>query len=362
MLYVKFQPNDSGDFARDVKKRVNAYFAENNLSEKANGAMVFKTVGVLSLLWLPYFLILSNLFSPLAMLGLAIVMGIGMPGCGFCIGHDAIHGAYSSRQWVNAILGKTFDLMGGSSYMWRITHNVIHHTYTNIQGIDEDLEVSPLLRLSPTSTYYWFHRFQPYYALIAYSFTTLFWVFSKDYGQLMRKDLGPYRNIKHPRGEVAKLFAGKIFCYLYTIVVPLMVLDIPLWQFAIGYFAMHVTAGLILSLVFQLAHVCEGPDHLPVPDTGIVDDAWLIHQMKTTANFGKQNKLLCWYVGGLNFQVEHHLFPKVCSIHYPAISSIVERVARDHGVPYHAHETFMDAIKSHLKMLKYLGDPFGVVA
>ena len=149
----------------------------------------------------------------------------------------------------------------------------------------------------------------------------------------------------------------KIVYYAYMIVLPLLILNITWWQFAIGFLTIHLTAGLILGVVFQLAHVVEGPEHFTSTGNDVMEDAWLVHEMKTTSNFGRHNKLLCWYVGGLNFQIEHHLFPKVCSIHYPAISSIVEQVAEQHGVPYHHHKTLRSAIGSHYRMLKRLGKP-----
>jgi linoleoyl-CoA desaturase len=240
--------------------------------------------------------------------------------------------------------------------MWKITHNVIHHTYTNIQGIDEDLEVSPLLRLSPASEHRPFHRFQHIYGLATYSLSTLFWVFAKDYKYILQKDLGPYRDVRHPRDEIVKMLAMKVVYYTYMIVIPLLVLDIPWWQFGIGFIAVHLTAGIILGVVFQLAHVVEGPEHFKA-DGQVMEDSWLVHEMKTTSDFGRGNRLLCWYVGGLNFQIEHHLFPRVCSIHYPAISPIVEGVAREHGIPYHSHPTLRESIRSHVRMLKELGRP-----
>ena len=354
---VKFAPDREQAFIQELKDRVNAYFTEQGIGQKANAAMVMKTITMLSLTFVPYFLILFGGFPPLAMLGLAIVMGIGMAGCGFSIAHDALHGAYSSNRRVNAALGMTFDLLGANGYLWKITHNVIHHTYTNIQGIDEDLEVSPLLRLSPESELKPIHRFQHYYAIGAYSLSTLFWVFVKDYKYAMQRDLGPYENIKHPRSQIAVMIGMKIVYYIYMIILPLIVLDLPLWQFAVGFVAMHLTAGAILGVVFQLAHVVEGPDHLKATDDTVIEDTWLVHEMKTTSDFGRSNKLLCWYVGGLNFQVEHHLFPRICSIHYPAISPIVEAVATKHGIPYHSHPTLTAAIASHLRMLKALGNP-----
>lgn len=261
------------------------------------------------------------------MLGLAVLMGVGTARVGFSIAHDALHGAYSSSRRVNEWLGLSFDLMGANGY----------------------------LCLSPSSEHRWFHRYQHVYGLAKYSLSTLFWVFVKDYKYMLQKDLGPYRDIRHPRAEVAKLIGMKLVYYGYTIVVPLLVLDLAWWQFAIGFLAMHLTAGLILGVVFQLAHVVEGPEHFETPSDHRMEDSWLVHEMKTTADFGRGNRLLCWYVGGLNFQIEHHLFPRVCSIHYPAISPIVEEVAGKHGIPYHSHPTLRASIASHLRMPRTLG-------
>ena len=342
-------------FAAHVKERVAEYFKTRGVSPKANASMILRTVLVLTLTFGSYALILSNQFSPWVMLGLSIVMGVGVAGIGFGIAHDALHEAYSSSSRVNRWLGLSFDLMGANSYMWRLTHNVIHHTYTNVQGIDEDLEVSPLLRLSPESEHKPFHRFQHLYAFFTYALSTLNWVFIKDYQYFLRRDLGPYQNRVHPRREIAKLVLWKAGYYAYTIVIPLLVLHVAWWQYLIGFLAMHLTAGLILGVVFQLAHVVEGTEH-PVPDgAGRMEHVWAVHQMETTSDFAQGNRLLSWYVGGLNYQVEHHLFPKVCSTHYRAIAPIVRDVAAQHGVPYHAHPTLLGAIRSHYVMLKRLG-------
>lgn len=358
---VTFSNKTAGPFIRDLKQRVNAYFDERGHSQKADGQMVFKTVVLLTITFGSYALILSGWFGPWQMLGLAILMGVGTAGCGFSIAHDALHGAYSSNPRVNAALGLTFDLIGANGYLWKITHNVIHHTYTNIQGIDDDLEVSPLVRLSSAAPYQPINRYQHITAFIAYGFASLYWVFVKDYKIMMQKKLGPYQNPVHPKSEVVKLIGMKLFYYAYMIVLPLVVLDIAWWQFVIGFVAMHLTAGVILGIVFQLAHVVEGPEQVSA-EQGTMEDAWLVHEMKTTANFARNNKLLCWYVGGLNFQIEHHLFPRICSIHYPAISPIVQEVAEKHGIPYHYHETLRAAVRSHYQMLKQLGDPSSAAA
>jgi linoleoyl-CoA desaturase len=359
---VTFAAAATAGFSDDVKARVAEYFASKKLSSKATPATVAKTLLLLLVTFGAYGLILSNRFTPWQMLGLAIVMGIGTAGIGFGIAHDALHGAYSRRPWINRVLGFSFELAGANGYMWKITHNVIHHTYPNIHGLDEDLEVSPLLRLSPQAKHRPFHRFQHLYAFAAYSMTTLFWVFVKDYKYFLMPDLGPFKGKHHPRSEVVTLFVSKLVYYTYTIVIPLLVLKVAWWQFAIGFIAMHLTAGAILGVVFQLAHVVEDTEHpTPAPD-GLMGNAWMIHQMETTSNFAMGNPILSWYVGGLNHQVEHHLFPKVCSAHYPALAKIVQETAEKHHVPYNHHETLLAAIASHYRTLKRLGRPLATAS
>jgi linoleoyl-CoA desaturase len=352
---ITFPNRDVTGFNSEVKERVAAYFEGANRSRHATPGMVLKTFLLLALFFVPYGLILSNSVPPLGMLGLAIVMGIALAGIGFAVAHDALHGAYSSNPRVNTLLGMTFDLLGANGYMWKITHNVIHHTYTNIDGVDEDLTVSPLLRLSPGQPLRRVHRFQHLYGFATYSMSTLFWVFAKDYKYFLARDLGPYKNRKHAVGEWVTLIGFKLAYFGWAIILPLAVLPVAWWQFAIGFVVMHLVAGVILGVVFQLAHVVEGPEY-PVPDDqGRMEDAWLIHEMATTANFARSNRLLTWYVGGLNHQIEHHLFPRVCSAHYPAISPIVEAVAMKHGMPYYQNPTLFAAIRSHFRMLKRLG-------
>jgi linoleoyl-CoA desaturase len=354
---VKFAGKGSAEFVAELKQQVDAYFEERGLSDKATPGMIAKTIIVLAVTFGSYGLIMTGWFAPWPMLALAIVMGVGMAGIGFAITHDALHGAYSHRPRVNRWIGYAFDLIGANSYIWRITHNVIHHTYTNIQGVDEDLEVSPLIRLSPHSRWRRVHRHQHWLAFVLYSLSTLFWVWVKDYKYFLASDLGPYTGKKHPKKEWAILVGTKLFHYGWSLVLPLLVLPITWWQFLIGYLAMHLTAGLILGLVFQLAHVVEGPDHVVPPPEGCIEETWLVHEMLTTSNFATHNKWLTWYVGGLNFQIEHHLFPKTCSVHYPAIREIVQEVAEKHGVPYHHQPTLWAAIRSHYRTLKLHGDP-----
>ncbi|MEX0646782.1 MAG: acyl-CoA desaturase [Balneolaceae bacterium] len=352
---VTFNNKQSREFSKVVKARVEEYFEQTGLSKHANFSMVLKTVILLSLYCGAYAMILSGSFSLGVMWLLTAVMGIGMAGIGFSVSHDALHGAYSANNKVNKILGLSFDLLGANGYIWKITHNVIHHTYTNIHGHDEDLEVAEFIRLSPHSEHKAVHRFQHILAFFAYSFATFFWVFIKDYMYFFKPNLGPYENKSHPPVEWATLIITKLLYYFYTLVLPMLLLDITWIQLLIGFTTLHLTAGLILGIIFQLAHVVEETDH-PLPDEkNMIDEHWMIHEVVTTNNFARNNKLLSWYIGGLNYQIEHHLFPKVCSIHYPAISPIVEKTAKEFNIPYNHHDTFSQAVASHYRTLKKFG-------
>ncbi|TNE72679.1 acyl-CoA desaturase [bacterium] len=352
---VSFNNKLCREFSLEVKKRVNDYFETNKLSRHANAQMVIKTIVLLTVYFGSYAVLMTAPLSLNQMWFLAFLMGIGMAGIGFSVSHDALHGAYSSNKFVNGTLGLTFDLLGANGYIWKITHNIIHHTYTNIHGHDEDLEVAEFIRLSPHSEYKWVHRFQHILAFFAYSLATFFWVFIKDYKYFLKHRLGPYEGKKHPLKEWVVLIITKIIYYTYTIYLPITVLGLTWYQWLIGFATLHLTAGLILGVIFQLAHVVEETDH-PLPnDEMTIENHWLVHEMITTSNFARRNKVLSWYIGGLNYQIEHHLFPQVCSIHYPQISFIVEQTAKDYGIPYNLHDTFSEAVRSHYRTLKRFG-------
>jgi linoleoyl-CoA desaturase len=356
-MRVRFPGNGSRALVSELKARVGAYFHERGLSDKANASMVIRTVVVLAFTFGMYALILTRWFSPLAMLGLAVLVGVGVAGIGFGVSHDAAHGAYSSRPAINRILAYTFDLLGASSYMWALGHNVVHHTYTNIPGVDGDIASSGLLRQSPGRSPRWFHRYQHLYAFPLYSLAMLNWALVKDYQELLAGGRGPDGRRLHRRSDVAVLLGFKAVHYGWTFVIPFFVLGVPWWQFLIGFVAMHLTAGLILGTVFPLAHVVEGPS-FPTPDAaGTMNDAWIAHELATTADFSNGSRLLTWYIGSLNYQIEHHLFPRICSVHFPAIRGIVRDVVRRHGLPYHYNPTFFGALRSHLRTLRKLGRP-----
>lgn len=352
---LRFVDKDHSEFFATVRTRVDEYFKEKDLSKNANTSMVIKSVFFFSSLIILYTLIILNIFPVYTLLALAILLGMTKAFIGFNICHDAIHGSYSSNPTVNKGISLLFNLIGANAYVWSITHNVVHHTYTNIPGHDEDIEVAPgLIRLSPEDKANKIQKYQHIYAFALYGFASLSWVFRKDYVKFFQKKIGGIEN-KHPKKEYFNLFFFKAVYYIFFIVIPFIVMDITWWQFIIGFVIMHMAEGLVLGLVFQLAHVVEGTD-FPMPtEKGNIEEAWAVHQMRTTANFARKSALAGFLCGGLNMQVEHHLFPKICHVHYLAISDIVKTTADEFNVPYNENKTFFVALKSHYNILKKLG-------
>ncbi len=357
-IQVKFRNKNRSQFFATTRQRVDAYFNEQELSTHANGAMWTKAIFFLTGYFLLYGLILSNQFGMSTMLGMAMLLGMFAAFIGFNVSHDAMHGAFSSHSWVNRVLESSFYFLGANPYVWKITHNIVHHTYTNIPGHDEDIDVAPgLVRLDPEEPLRPWHRYQHWYTIPLYSLASLSWVFRKDYVKFFKKQIGQHDNSSHPRRQYITLFASKAAYYILFLVVPFIVLDLTWWQILIGFVLMHIAEGLVLGLVFQLAHVVEGTAFPQPDDQGDIQNAWAIHQMQTTANFAPQSQLAAFFCGGLNRQIEHHLFPKVCHIHYPAITAIVRQTATEFDLPYLENKSFGSALLSHYRILRKMGQP-----
>ncbi len=353
---IKFvgQNKSEKQFAATLRKNVNDYFKQNHISTKANFAMLIKTIIMISLYIVPYIIILTVSMDLVIALGLVMLMGIGIAGVGMGVMHDACHGSYSKKKWVNDLLGGSLYLLGSNVLNWKIQHNVLHHTYTNISGYDEDINTKGPIRLAEYTPLKKHHRYQFIYAFVFYGLMTIAKLLN-DFSNLFyynKKGLVKSLN-KKLSTEFVKMIFRKIIYLTFIIGLPFWLTEFTWYQILIGFFIMHWIASIILSFIFQMAHVVEGAEQ-PAPESAIKND-WYVHQLKTTSDFARKNKFLGWYVGGLNFQIEHHLFPNICHIHYSKIAPIVEKTAKEFGIHYNLKSSFLDAFSSHIVRLKELG-------
>jgi linoleoyl-CoA desaturase len=354
---LKFS-NTRPDFFSTLNKRVNEYFKSNGITRHANSEMIVKTIFMFSLYFIPYGFIVSGSFvSPWLLIALYMVMGLGKAGIGLSIMHDANHGSYSTKGWVNDLIGYSLNLIGGNAFNWKVQHNVLHHTYTNVHEADEDISPRGVLRMSPQSEWKPLHRFQHIYAWVLYGLLTFVWITVKDYGRILRYNKeGLVEKMKaNIYKELAILFLSKMVYFAYILVIPIVFLPFAWWQVCIAFFMMHYVSGFILAVIFQPAHVIDGTDYPEPDENGRLENSWAVHQLRTTTNFAQRSKIFSWYVGGLNLQVEHHLFPNVCHVHYRKISKIVKATAEEFNLPYKTYDTFAQALAGHAKLLKELG-------
>jgi linoleoyl-CoA desaturase len=348
-LRVRFP--DHGTLGVALQRAADAHFA----GRSRHGGWRAATKTALLFAWLAasWAALVFGAPGPLAAALLAISLGLAVAGIGFCVMHDANHGSTTGHPPVDRLLGFSLDLIGGSSYYWRQKHNVIHHTFTNIEGVDGDLDGNALLRFAPGRPYRAVHRFQHLYVWLLFAVYPLGWWFVDDFQKVAtRKDSRhPY---PRPRGaERVAFFAGKAAFFSWAFLVPALV--VRSW-WVVPYTMLAVAAlGLALATVFQLAHCVGEADILDARRPEEICRDWTLHQLSTTVDFARDNLLLGWYVGGLNFQVEHHLFPRVSHVHYRALSAIVERTCAEHGVRYRAQPTFRAALAANVRWLRRMG-------
>ncbi len=351
---VRFASN--GAFHRALKARVDRHFTSTGQRTRDLPRMYTKSAVIVAWFIASWTLLVFWSASLWTAIPLTLSLGLAVAGIGMGVMHDANHDATSRNRRVNRIFSWALDAMGASSHVWRTKHNRAHHTWTNIAGHDDDIDLGVLGRLAPDNERRPVHRFQHLYMWALYCFLLPKWVFWDDVISLRTGRLGRHKVAAPSRGQMAALLAGKLTFVAWSLVIPLL-LHPPLLVLA-GFALMCSTVGLVLATTFQLAHCVEEADFpMPVDGEGHMSTDWAEHQLATTVDFARNNRLLTWYMGGLNFQVVHHLFPRICHLHYPAISRILQETADEFDVQYRVHRSLGAAIASHYRILRRLGQP-----
>jgi linoleoyl-CoA desaturase len=343
-------------FRKTLNERVNAYLRDNRLPARDVPAMYVKTAIALGW-WLgTYLLLLLGGFPPLVNVLLCIVWAMAIAGVGFNVMHDSNHGGYSNHPRINKLISLSAELLGMSGFRWRIKHNVWHHTYTNIAGFDDDVETYGLMRLTPRVPWKPLYKAQAWYFPVIYSFIGFDFILRDFMMALVGKSDANHVYPKMSTTDKLIFWAGKLFFFTIMFALPLLVF--PWWQVLIGFFIVMLTVGVVMGVVFQLAHI-SGDANFPEPigDPLHIDNEWAMHQVQTTADFAPRNKLLSWYIGGLNYQIEHHLLPHICHLNYPRLAPIVRQTAEEFGMRYVCYPTWRKAFSAHWHELQYLAQP-----
>lgn len=345
---------DSHDFQVAVRRRVEEFLGSTGRRARDCPRMYVKTGIILATFATLYALLVFVAGAWYTALPLAMLLGLGTAAIGFNIMHDGGHGAYSSSPRINSLMARSLDLIGGSSYIWHWKHGVFHHTFPNVVGQDADIELGALGRMAPHQPRRAHQRWQQWYIWPLYGVLGVKWHLYDDFRDVLLGHIGG-RPFPRPRGkDLAVFVGGKALFFTLAFGVPLLLHEF--WVVALYYGISVFVLGMLLSVVFQLAH-CVEEAHFPLPDeaTGRLAQPWAVHQVETTVDFLRSSRLAGWLLGGLNFQIEHHLFPRICHVHYPAIAKLVEDTSREFGVRYHAHRTLWRGVRSHFRWLRTMG-------
>jgi linoleoyl-CoA desaturase len=357
MPQISFSKNNR-QFHLELNERVKQYFKDKNMSQRGNAKLFFKAFFMYAVVLTSYaVLVFVRPESVLLNLLLLTIFGTFLAFIGFNVMHDSCHGAFSNNSNVNEVFGYSMNFLGAESRFWKIKHNVLHHNFTNVDGVDDDIFKPPFLRMSPNQPYNKMHKYQGYYMLFLYGISTIFWVFWMDFQKYFTDKIHTTVIPKKKFADHMSFILTKLFYISFYIVVPILFVGFK--HFIIGYFIFNFVMGIVMSVVFQLAHVVEGAAFEDAQETGVlnIEEDWAIYQLKTTFDFCPNNAFLTWALGGLNFQVEHHLFPKVSHVHYPEIRKIVKELANKYGIVHNEFESFSEALSSHFKMMHHLGEP-----
>ncbi len=356
MAVVRFN-NKNTEFFTTLRKRVDEYFNQTKKPITGNFRLYLKTIILFTTLIANY--IVLTFYTPSQIwvsVVLCIIMGVNFAAIGFNVMHDGSHGSYSDNKFINKIMAFSLNLLGGSAYIWNLKHNVNHHTFTNIDGMDDDIDIKPFIRTNTNQPKYWFHRFQHIYFMALYGLTYLFWIFYQDFKKYFLSRVSEHTPMrKMSFRDHINFWMSKVIHIGIFIVIPLF--TVGLVKFMVGYLIMAAVTGVLIAVVFQLAHIVkEANFKAPNAEKKLsIEEEWAVHQMNTTVNFATKSKSLGWLLGGLNFQIEHHLFPKISHIHYPKVSKIVRDTCKEFNVVYTEFPTMLQAFVSHAKYIKQSG-------
>jgi linoleoyl-CoA desaturase len=343
-------------FQLELRRRVDEYFRTTGRRRRDCWQMYLKTAILMASLAVAYLLLVFAAQTWWQSVPLAVLLGLAAAGIGFNIQHDGGHDAYSNHRWINKLMAMTLDFIGGSSYLWHWKHGVIHHTYVNVTGHDSDLNLGIFGRVTPHQRRLAFHRWQHLYLWPLYGFLAMRWQLVDDFRRLITGRIGRHR-IRRPTGaDLVVLVAGKAIFFAWVFGIPLVFH--PVNAVLVHYGIAALVLGTTLATVVQLAH-CVEEAAFPAATAGTrrIERAWAVHQAETAVDFARPSRVIAWLLGGLNFQIEHHLFPRISHVNYPAISNLVEQTCRDFGVAYTEHRSFRHGVAAHFRWLRTMGMP-----
>ncbi len=353
MNNVKFKSTNAETlFFDELKREVYSYFETAKKNTYGNAEMLSKFF-----LWVIFWMIswyaiilLRDHFWLAVLTGVAHMFTHVM--IAFNVAHDANHNAMFKSKRANTFVGYIIELLGCSRKMWVLSHNQEHHSFVNVHQHDNNIDGFNLVRLCPHDKWAPRFKYQWLYAPFVYGLVTFNYATFRDIKLLFRysKD----RSTRLSPKFYVEFALFKIIYYSYLFFIPIFVFGVS-FKIIVAYFLLgHFVNGLFLTIIFVTGHLVESTTY-PDVENNIVSKNWAVHVISTTCDYSTRSSFMQWLIGGINLHVAHHLFPKICHVHYKHISPIIRRVARKHGYACQEIPLFTTAVKSHFKLLKLLG-------
>lgn len=354
MRKTKFNKNFSSNFYSTLNTRVKSYFKSNQLSPYGNTGLFLKIILFYIIYFFLYTCLVFDLIQKQYIMFVVILFGLTSALIGLNVSHDAVHKALFRSSLLNRIFSYSFDMIGMSSYIWKLKHNIIHHNFPNLQKCDFDIEAAPIIRMSPADRLKPFHRYQHIYAPFIYLFFSITLVFISDIKIMFFTNRGSIDGKQHPSSQILIFIFGKIAYLFFILGLPLLLLPYTVFEILGAFLLMHFLLSFVLAFVLLPAHVFEATVFPKINADETIQEDWAIYQMKTTLDYSRKSRFLNSIFGGFNLNVTHHLFPRICHIHLIPIANIVKKTAKEYDVDYN-ETSFWYAIISHFRMLKLLG-------
>jgi len=346
---------DDSDFFPKLKRRVETHLKEKGLEKDFTWMYIKSLIIVFAWISCYYFSMIKGSIL------LAFVFGFVQSHIGLSIAHDGNHGSFSRSKFLNNLAAHGMDFIGASSIVWKHQHNIGHHPNCNRQGdscmdegdmADPDTRSgSPIVRLTPGQPFHWYHRFQHIYFWILLCMFGIKWALT-DFKHFAKHS---YLNVDFFRitsWDLFILFVAKTVFFIYLIVVPFVIH--PFWKALILTCCCQVVGCYMLVLSFAVNHLSGSSIY---PDGNITNRNWARLQVETSTNFGVGSSFWTWMSGGLNYQIEHHLFPYISHVHLQEISPIVQQTCKEYDIPYNNFVSYFDALISFFHSIKNLGNP-----
>jgi linoleoyl-CoA desaturase len=253
--------------------------------------------------------------------------------------HEGTHGNLSRRPAINRGFVMLYEWIACfSADQYRLRHLSLHHAQPNVGQLDNDLHAKDLLRFSPAFPHRPYHRFQFIYAPLLYSLGIIQIAWIEDFKRLLTSRLAGHPHAPWRLRDIVRQVSAKLTHFAVFIGIPLTLY--PTGSVLLAYLYVYLIGSLGIALIFQVTHVNTMVEFPSVDKTHLLKKDWYEHQIATAINYAPESQLALFLTGGVNLQIEHHLFPDIPANRYAEVGEKVKEITEKYGQNYNSGSFF----------------------